>query len=115
VKRASCIVLVSVVVAAGTWMLGWWSVPVAALVAGLLGCRASLVSVASTLAWLALLLVDAAQGNLSRVSTTLGGIIGVPAAAALFLTLLLPALLGWSAASLGNAARARRATSRPPS
>jgi hypothetical protein len=115
VKRATCIALVAIGVALGTWTLGWWSVPAIAFAAGLIGCRAGLVSAGSAGAWLLLLLFDVASGNVSRVAGALAGIMGMPSVALFAVTLVLPALLGWSAASLGDAARALWPTSRQPS
>lgn len=114
-KRAICFALVALAALIGTWVLGWWSVPTIALVAGLLGCRAALVSAASAAAWLLLLLFDMASGYIPRIAGALAGIMGLPAAALFLVTLALPALLGWSAASVGDAARSLRATSRQPS
>ena len=114
-KRLLCFALVLCAVAAGTWLTGWWAVPLIAVVAGALACAPLLVAAASAAAWLVLLLVDAATGSVGRLAGLLGGIMGLPAAALFAATLVFPALLGWSAASLGNAARSLRATSRPPS
>ena len=114
-KKALGFGLVATSVALGTWMVGWWAVPVVALIAGLTGCRAGLVSGASAAAWLVLLVSDVASGNFPEVASVLAGIMGMPAAVLLVVTLALPALLGWSAASLGDAARSIRPTSRPPS
>ena len=114
-KKAVCFALVAAGTAIGTWLLGWWSVPVVALLAGLLGCGPGLVATACASAWLSLLLIDAATGNLGRIAGLLAGVRGLPAVALFFVTLALPALLGWSAASLGDATRSIRPTSRRPS
>jgi hypothetical protein len=45
----------------------------------------------------------------------LAGVMGLPAIVVFALTLVLPALLGWSAASIGDAARSLRPISRRPS
>jgi hypothetical protein len=114
-KKLTCFVIVAVAAALGTWMLGWWAIPVVALIAGLMRCRASIVSAASATAWLMLLAIDAASGSIGTVGTVLTGVMRVPAIGIYALTILLPALLGWSAASLGNAALSLRPTSRQPS
>ena len=93
-----------------TWLLGWWGILVAALIIGVVfhkyrggGWR---VAAAASLAWGMLLAVDAAAGALGRVATMLGGVMGVPAAGVLLLTLAFPAALAWSAATI--AAESRR-------
>ena len=113
-NKPLCFGLVTVGAALGTWSIGWWAIPIVALIAGLLRCGAGVVSLASAAAWLLLLVVDARSGSIPRVASTLGDIMRLPAAAILLLTLIFPALLGWSAALLGNAARSFRSTSRQP-
>jgi hypothetical protein len=114
-KKLTCFVIVAVAAAVGTWMLGWWAIPVVALIAGLMRCSATIVSAASATAWLMLLAIDALSGSIAPVARVLTGVMGAPAIAIVALTILLPALLGWSAASLGNAALSLRPTSRQPS
>jgi hypothetical protein len=114
-RKLSCIVVVTIAAAVGTWVIGWWAIPIVALSAGLLGCGAGMVAIGSALAWLLLLGIDAASGEVSRVATTLAGIMGIPPAAILLLTIVFPALLGWSAAALGAAARSIHSTLRQPS
>jgi len=114
-KKILCFGLVAAGAALGTWSFGWWAVPVVALIAGLTRCSPGIVSAASAAAWLILLAMDVASGGVGRVASLLAGVMGLPAAALFVVTLALPALLGWSAASLGHAARSIRATSRQPS
>ena len=54
-----------------------------------------------------LLLIDAARGPVGEVAARLGGVMGLPPAALVVCTLLFPALLAWSASSIGAAARGR--------
>ena len=126
-KKLLCFVVVAITVGVSTWIGGWWTVPLIALIAGLLRCPAGLVAGGCTAGWLLLLLIDVAAESFGRVGTVLAGIMGLPAAALFAVTLAFPALFGWSAASLGNAARRRgltpgsdpgvrpRIISRPPS
>jgi hypothetical protein len=100
---------------AGTWVLGWWAIPLVALIAGFARSGAGITSAASATAWLILLLVDVAGGSIGRIAELLAGVMGLPAAALFVITIALPALLGWSAASLGDAARSAFLTSRQPS
>jgi hypothetical protein len=89
-----------------TWLLGWWGVVIAALVAGALLHRRSgaawLVALAAVLAWGALVAVDALGGRFSALATSVGGVLRVPAGALLVVTLLFGALLAWSAAVVGS-------------
>jgi hypothetical protein len=98
-----------------TWFAGWWAVPVVALAAGLFGMRAGVVAAACAIAWALLLTADVIAGGMGRLSSILAGVMGLPAPALFVVTLLFPLLLGWSAASLGGAARSLRSTSRQPS
>lgn len=103
-------------IAALTWVLGWWGVVIAALVAGVMLFRrdgaAWLVALAAVVAWGALVVVDMLGGRFSTLATSIGGVLRVPAGAVLVVTLLFGALLAWSAAvvggEIGRLARARR-------
>jgi hypothetical protein len=114
-NRAACFTLIAIGVALGTWAVGWWAVPIVALIAGFARCGAGIVSAATAMAWLVLLLIDVASGSIGRLAGLLAGVMGLPAVALFVVTLALPALLGWSAATLGAAARSVRPTSRQPS
>ena len=103
--------------ALATWVLGWIAVPVLAVVFGAVATRARtpLESLgAASLAWLALLAVQATRGPVGEVARTLGSVVGVPAWVIVLATLLLGASLAWSGAVLGReigrAARAWRHT-----
>ena len=100
------LVIVTAAIAAGTWLAGWWAVPVLALIAGLLTWRPSTVALGAALAWAVLLVINALAGTMARVASTLGDVMGLPAPAVVAVTLLFPALLAWSAAAIGGAARA---------
>ena len=115
--------LTALSVAVLTWLLGWWGVVVAALLAGSVLWRrrgvAWLVALGAIVAWSALILLDATRGRFAVLSYLLGGLLGVPPLALVAVTLLFAALLAWSAAVLGSEigriALARRpTTSRAP-
>lgn len=86
--------------------LGWWTVPAVAALWGLLRpatwrpiLSAALAAALGTVLWL---LVDglAGSGALTRLGSRLAGVLHLPFALLLLLTLLFPAILAWSAAAL---------------
>ena len=93
-----------------TWLIGWWGVPLVALLGGLVHYREGgggwRIALAGALSWGALLAVSAASGSLGAVMATVGGILRVPGVVLVLLTLAFPALLAWSAATA--AAETRR-------
>jgi hypothetical protein len=97
--------IVAVVIAALTWIVGWWAVPVVAAVAGVVLWQrrgsAWLIALGAVLAWSALILVDAVSPRFTVLSGRVGAILRLPAGALLTVTLLFAALLAWSAATLG--------------
>jgi hypothetical protein len=109
---------VAAAVAALTWLLGWWGVVVAALLAGILLRRragaAWLIALAAIVGWGALILVDMLGGRFSTLAASIAGVMRVPVPALLVVTLLFGALLAWSAAVVGSEA-GRVARSAPPS
>jgi hypothetical protein len=103
--------LVAVCMAGLTWILGWWGVAVGALILGVVfraeGGRAWRVALSATEGWAILLVIDMMCGPLAGVAKTVGGAMSIPGPALLLVTLLYPALIGWSGAALaGEVARA---------
>ena len=101
------VLLVSAIAtAATTWVVGWWGVVLAALVVGAVQWRrpgiAWLNALATVIAWSALLLLDAASGRFGALASVIGGVMRVPAAAVVVVSLLFAALLAWSSAVLGS-------------
>ncbi len=107
--------LVALAAALLTWLLGWWGVAIVALIAGALShdeCgRPWRVALGCLMGWALLMLVDLAIGPLHRVTTMVAGAMRIPSGALLLVTLLFPALIGWSGATLG--ARGGPAPPRP--
>lgn len=96
--------VVAALVAGATWFVGWWGVAAIALVGGFLYSddpatpwRAAL---AGAIGWSLLLGIDAAFGAFGRVAAVLGGAMSIPAPALILMSLLLAALLAWSAATI---------------
>jgi hypothetical protein len=87
-----------------TWTLGWWGVVVGAAILGWVfrheNGRAWRIALGAAEGWAILLVIDAFAGPIGRVGTTLQGVMAIPAMLLLVVTILFPALLGWSAAAL---------------
>ena len=100
---------ITVLTAAGTWLLGWWAVPALAMIAGATMAgrsRASaVISAGAGLAWLVMLLANAMSGHLLALSALLGRIFPVPWPLLLVVTITYVMLLAWSAAVIGEAVR----------
>lgn len=97
-------------VAAGTWVLGWWTVPLVGAGMGLLwpDDRPALsAAAAGALGWGILLVWGGLIGPVMGVAGTVGGVMGLPGAAVLLITLLFPAILSGAAGALVGVARAR--------
>lgn len=101
------LVLVALSTIALTWLLGWWGVILAALVAGHLsrtgrgaGWR---IALGASLAWALLLVLDAGAGSLAPLARALAGTMRIPAVVIVLLTLAFPAALAWSAAVVAEA------------
>ena len=108
------ILFVAAAMAALTWLIGWWGVLVAALVIGYVfraeGGGGWRIAVAAALAWSMLLAFDAVSGPVGVLGQRLGGVLRVPAVVLVLVTLLFPALLAWSAATVVAAALRQRTT-----
>jgi hypothetical protein len=99
------VALLAAAFALGTWILGWWAVPLLGAAWGIVQRgrpRFAAAFVAAALAWAALLAFDALGGALGRLSTVLGGIFMLPGVALLAVTLLYAALLAGCAAQVAG-------------
>jgi hypothetical protein len=103
--------LIAAVVAGTTWFVGWWSVAIVALIAGFIyrseGGRAWRVALGASEGWAILLVIDAIGGRFVPVASTIAGAMSLPAAALVLVTLLFPALIGWSGATVASVAARR--------
>lgn len=96
-------ILLAEAFAVATYALGWWTVPVIAAVWALISRdrRApSLTALCAAGGWATLLLLDAAKGPVGNMASRLGGVMGIPPAMLYAVTLLFPALLAWTAATI---------------
>lgn len=98
------VLFVAAAMTALTWLLGWWGVLLAALIVGYVfrqqGGGGWRIALAAALAWGALLVFDAGAGPFGRLASTLGGVMRLPPAVLVLLTLAFPAALAWSAATV---------------
>jgi hypothetical protein len=86
-----------------TWLFGWWSVPVIALVVGASRrVRPLAVAIAAVAAWSILLVIDSTGPGMSALGRALSGLMGVPITVLILLTWIFPAALGWSLATVGE-------------
>jgi hypothetical protein len=102
-SRLVKVVLLAEAFAVTTFGLGWWSVPIVALMWAAFSREANQARVAAWCAaggWGTLLLLDAAHGPVGEMASRLGGVMHVPGFALWIVTLLFPALLAWSAATI---------------
>ena len=99
------VLLVSLATAIATWTLGWWAVAIIAIVAGVVlravGGHPWHVALGCLVGWVLLMLVDAAMGPFGTVARMVSGAMSIPSGALMIVTLLYPALIGWSGATLG--------------
>jgi hypothetical protein len=98
-------VLLAELFAVATYALGWWTVPIVAVLWAIVSRDSNSALVASLCAaggWTSLLLLDAARGPVGTMASRLGGVMGVPGFVLLILTIVFPALLAWCAASLAS-------------
>lgn len=108
------VIFVAVAIAALTWVIGWVGVLLAALIVGFVFHREGgggwRIALAAALAWGALLVVDAVSGPFGALSAMLGGVLRLPGAVLVLLTLAFPAALAWSAATVVAEVRRMLAT-----
>lgn len=104
--RVARTAVLAVVFGLGTWILGWWAVPLLGAVWGALNRgrpRFVTAFLGAAIAWLLLLAFDAASGPLGNVATVLGGIFMMPGAVLVAVAVLYAALLAGCAAQVAGA------------
>ena len=104
------LILLSAAFAVATFAIGWWGVPLAAAIYGVISRKqrssAIIAGVAGVLAWSELLLFDAARGPIGVLAQTLGGVLNAKPIAVYVLTLAFPGLLALTASLLSRQATA---------
>ncbi|MEO8576643.1 MAG: hypothetical protein ABI556_08090 [Gemmatimonadales bacterium] len=86
-----------------TYGLGWWSVPVVAAIWAIVSSspvRARVAALCAAGGWATLLLLDMAKGPVLTMGTQLGAVMNLPSIVLYLLTLVFPALLAWTAATI---------------
>ncbi len=103
------VVVLTLLLAAGTWFAGWWFVPLASAAYGAWAAnqRAAVLTAmfAGALAWTALLAYDASVGPMGRLTDVLTGALRFPGSTVVMLTVAYAALLGATAAAFARGAR----------
>jgi hypothetical protein len=112
---AGRVVLLALSFGIGTWIVGWWAIPLFAAMAAVLARDVPRQAVAAALgaavAWGALLTWSAIQGSVWSFARLAGGAMGVSGALLILMALVFPAALAWSAASVAQLlARAKPVT-----
>jgi hypothetical protein len=95
----------AVVMALGTWWLGWWVVPVLGAAWGVARYGAypsATAAVAAALGWMLILGVQALRGPMGEVSRILASALDVPGWTPLLITALFPAGLAAASARLAR-------------
>lgn len=104
-------VAVALVVAALTWIVSWWTIPIVAVLAAVVwrrrGDAVRQIMWGAVAGWGALLLVDSLHGRSWALARAVGGILYLPAPLFFLLTLAFAAGLAWSAAVVARAAMNR--------
>lgn len=88
----------------GTWVLGWWAIPVFAAAAAVLARevrhQAVATGLAAAVAWAALLAWSATQGSVWGFARLAGNAMGISGLLLISITLAFPAALAWSTAAV---------------
>ena len=95
------VALLALSLAIGTWVVGWWAVPLLAAIAGAMAPHARhqgmAAGLAAAIAWAALLAWSSTQGSVWGFSRIAGGAMGMSGVVLILATLLFPLALAWLA------------------
>jgi len=104
-RQLVLVAALAVVMALGTWWLGWWVVPVLGAAWGVARYGAypsATAGVAAALGWLLILGFQAIRGPMGEVSRTLAAVLSMPGWVPIVATALFPAGLAAAAARLAQ-------------
>jgi hypothetical protein len=93
----------AVLIAVGTWLVGWWCIPVLAVAHALIRRSSAApieAAIGAMIAWAALFLLNAGKPAFSVLLTRLGGVFPMPGAIVLAIAVLFAGILAWSAGRL---------------
>jgi hypothetical protein len=103
---AGRVALLAVSFGIGTWILGWWAIPLFAATAAVLTRdvprQAGAAALAAAVAWGGLLSWSAIEGSVWSFAPIAGGAMGVSGWLLILMTLAFPSALAWSAASVAQ-------------
>lgn len=109
-------VVCGALVVVGAWLLTWWIVPVAALIATVVWWERARIAThvmwGAVGGWVVLLLIDSLHGRGWALARAAGGALFLPWGLLIPVTLLFAAGLAWSTATLAQLACARIAARR---
>jgi hypothetical protein len=95
----------------GAWLIGWWIIPAAALIASVIWWDRPAVTLevmwGAVGGWAVLLIIDSLHGRSWALARAAGGALFLPWGLLFPATLLFAAGLAWSVATLAQAACAR--------
>ena len=104
-------VVCGALVVLGAWLIGWWIIPLAALIASVIWWDRADVTVevmwGAAGGWALLLVIDSLHGRTWALARAAGGALFLPWGLLFPVTLLFAAGLAWSIATLAQAACAR--------
>jgi hypothetical protein len=116
-ERPIAAIACALLVLVGAWMLGWWIVPVAGLIASAVwydhATVVAQVTCGAVAGWALLLLIDSLHGRTWALARAAGGVIFLPWGLLFPFTLLFAAGLAWSTATLVQALTAQLTRRRP--
>lgn len=117
-RRFTEFAIVTLAVAAGTWLIAWWTVPLAGAAWGVARREDRwtpfLAGAAAATGWLALLFLPSSPAQVGLLAEVVGAAMGTGPTPLVTLTLLYPALLATAAASVARAVAPSRGTGVPP-
>ncbi len=101
--------LLTAAFAIGTVFLGWWIVPLLAVMWGAVasseGKAGAMAAASAGLAWTTLLAITALQGPVGLLAAKVGGVMGLPAAVLVASTVAFAVILVGSGAHVGAAVK----------